>query len=372
MHENLVSTETICQRYDGGRFGFSAVRKYTSHGECGQYGRLSYYAKHKFLSFLEGLVGRDVTIREVGPREGFQTIGRWLPVEEKRVLIEALVETGVQEIEVCSFVRPDRLPHMADAEALCQVLPLTDDVRFYGLCLNIAGLERAAQCERLTKRGWIYGAIDPGFFESNYGSNAGKFQTGLSRWQEAFQRFELSFDGCMVSTAFGSNAEGRYSKDYICSSVERLLATLSNVGLVPRELSLADTMGWGSPVTVRAVCARLQALFPDIVLSLHLHDTRGLGIANAIAGLEAGVRVFESSVGGVGGCPFAVGASGNIATEDFLFACEAMGLSTGLSLERYVEAAETAERILGRENLNGRVYRVERALREDAGNSNQK
>jgi len=303
----------------------------------------------------------DVIIREVGPREGLQSFGTIVPTEKKLKLIELLFGSGVREIEVASFVRPDRVPQMADApDLVSRLAPAPKGTRYRALYLNQKGFEIAANCQSLTTDGWLYTSASEKFLRDNSNTNHDLFIDQIPSWLELFKRYNRDLKGLMISTAFGSNDEGVISTERVVGVIDRCFEEIGKHGEVPEEISLADTMGWGVPDSVYRLVERCHKEFGEIKVSLHLHDTRGAAIANACAGLEAGVRIFESSVGGVGGCPFAEGASGNVATEDLAFILEQMGYSTGLDLDRYMAAVEyLVELGLAPEGKLHRAWRVQ-------------
>jgi len=286
-------------------------------------------------------MSRDVLIREVGPREGLQSFGPILATEKKLKLIELLVAAGLQEIEVTSFVRPDRVPQMGDAHDLVSRLaPAPKGTHYRALYLNQKGFESAANYQSLTTDGWLYTSASEKFLQDNSNTNHDLFIDRIPSWLEVFKKYNRKLKGLMISTAFGSNDEGVISADRVLAVINRCFEAIRKHGEVPEEISLADTMGWGDPHSVRRLVEGCYQEFGEINVSLHLHDTRGAAVANACAGLEVGVRIFESSVGGVGGCPFARGATGNVATEDLAFLFEQMGYSTGLNLDRCMAAVE--------------------------------
>lgn len=299
----------------------------------------------------------SITIREVGPREGFQTISKVIPTAHKLELIEALAKTGVRQIEVTSFVRPDRVPQMADAEDLARSLVHYEGVRYSALYLNKAGFERAEACKRISNDAWLYTAASSTFLKRNNNLTFDDVVDGVPEWLTVFAKAGKSLHGLMISTAFGCNYEGAVSHDTVLRIIAEIHKRVEDGGQRIREICLADTMGWASPLALKALVTKVREAFPGSEVSLHLHDTRGTAMANVFAGLEEGVKVFEASVGGMGGCPFARGAAGNVASEDVAFMCREMGISTGLSLEAYVEAARIAERIVGKE-LPGKLYKA--------------
>lgn len=300
----------------------------------------------------------SVTLREVGPREGFQTLKAIVPTSDKLALIDALGRTGVKHIEVASFVRPDRVPQMADAEEIVSKLERVGGVSYTALYLNPAGFKRAEVSGKLDNQGWLYTAGSATFLEKNYNLTFEGLVRDIPDWIAAFREGGKHVHGLMVSTAFGCNYEGELSHASIVAVIVDACRAVENCGERVREVCLADTMGWATPLKLKRLVERVRASLnhgPDI--TLHLHDTRGSAMANVLAGLEEGIEIFDSSVGGMGGCPFAKGAAGNVATEDVAFMCEEMGIATGIDLALYVDAASLAERIIGAP-LPGKLYKA--------------
>ncbi len=299
-----------------------------------------------------------VLIREVGPREGFQIIPQIVATPRKLQLISALVEAGLSQIEVTSFVRPDRVPQMADAETLVRTLPRTSGVSYTGLYLNIAGFKRAQGTGGLDLSGWLYTSPSNSFLHKNSNTSIEATLSSVPEWIEAFRDAGRALHGLMVSTAFGCELEGSIAVSSVTELVARFIAECSKHGERIEEVCLADTVGRAQPNAIREVVRSVRAL--GVVPSLHLHDTWGLGLTNAYAGMLEGVEIFETSVGGMGGCPFTPGAAGNVATEDLVYLCASLGISTGIDLGRCCSAAVLAEEIVG-SVLPGRVYRAWRA-----------
>jgi hydroxymethylglutaryl-CoA lyase len=292
---------------------------------------------------------KQVSIREVGPREGFQFEPRVVPTAEKLRLIRALVDCGLKEIEVTSFVRPDRVPQMADAEAVVEALPVRPEVRYYGIYLNLKGFERAQATGRLTVDPGLSVAASDTFSRRN--ANVG-VEEGLERQRARAERYRALGATAVwlgVSAAFGCNYEGDVPAERVLELLARLAEVAGTQGLGLSQIRLMDTMGWANPRQVRAMVSAVRQRWPEVPIALHLHDTRGLGLANAYAALLEGVDRFDAAVGGLGGCPFAEhrGSAGNIATEDFVLLCEEMGIATGVDLDQLIAAAELAEEIVG-------------------------
>jgi len=309
-----------------------------------------------------------ITIREVGPREGFQTHKAVVSTENKLRLIEALVKTGVSTVEVTSFVRPDRVPQMADARTVCSKLKKSAGTKFTALYLNKKGFTEAENFSQLSNQGWVYTAGSESFLLRNNNLSIAQSVENMPGWLELFSQHKKQLHGLMISAAFGCNEEGAVGADQIVTLVSKftnkISETESHSDQKLLEVCLADTVGWATPEDVKATVAKLKARFPEIIVSLHLHDTRGAGLANAYAGLQEGVSCFDSSVGGIGGCPFAKGAAGNIASEDLIFMCQRMGISTDINLDCYIDAARIAGEILG-QPLPGKLYKAWKSIKRD-------
>lgn len=303
---------------------------------------------------MNSTLPKAVLLREYGPREGFQMLAQIVPTAQKLELIHALAQTGVRSIEVTSFVRPDLLPQLADAEAIAAGLLPTPNVKFEALYLNERGLERARACPTLQPEGCVNLAVSETFLRGNSNTTITEAIATLPNWIALFKKHGLTFDRLMISTAWGYHAEGKFSTAQTLDVVQRALAAIDQVGGSVAELTFADTTGYANPRSVSELVEAARRAWPTHALGLHLHDTRGTGMPNVLAGLQAGVTRFDCSVGGLGGCPFAKNAAGNVPTEDVAFMCAEMGIETGIDLERYIDCAKLAERIAGRA-LPGKV-----------------
>lgn len=298
---------------------------------------------------------KEALIREVGPREGFQILPKVVATEKKIALITALVEAGLAEIEVAAFVRPDRVPTMADAEAIVAALPYSSAVRFTALYLNQKGFARGEACGKLSNRGWLYSSPSESFLKANNNTSIEDALRQVPEWSAAFRVAGKKIEALMISTAFGCGYEGNIEPTAVARLVERYINACSACGDSLTEICLADTVGVAHPRSIRATVQLVQRF--GIPVSLHLHDTWGLGLANVYAGLLEGVSIFETSVGGLGGCPFTPGASGNVATEDVVYLCRSLGVSTSIDLHKLCLAAELAESIVG-QPLSSHVYKT--------------
>jgi hydroxymethylglutaryl-CoA lyase len=259
------------------------------------------------------------------------------------------------EVEVTAFVRPDRVPTMADAEALVAGLPRGSRASYSALYLNVKGFQRAEASGALCNKGWLYTSPSESFLRSNNNTTIEEGIASVPTWCDEFHRVGKRVHGLMVSTAFGCGFEGAIKPETVLRLVERYREALALKGENLAEICLADTVGVAHPNSVRACVQLLRPL--GITLSLHLHNTWGLGLTNVYAGLCEGVSIFETSIAGLGGCPFTPGASGNVATEDVAYLCHALGVSTGLDLEKLCCAAELAESIVGTPVSSG-VYKA--------------
>jgi hydroxymethylglutaryl-CoA lyase len=286
-----------------------------------------------------GAVQRSVQVVEVAARDGLQSEETILPTEAKVELIGRAVAAGVRRIEVCSFVNPKRVPQMADAEAVLAALPERDDVTYIGLVLNERGFDRAAAAG-MREINSVAVATDT-FAQRNQGLSSDDTVA-------AFERIApLAIDAGIrptvtISAAFGCPYEGEVDLDRVVAIAERTAAAGA------AEVAIADSIGVAAPTDVTARIAAVREVLPDGVgLRAHFHNTRNTGLANAYAAVEAGVDALDSSLGGIGGCPFAPGATGNIPTEDLAYLLERMGVATGLDLDALIDAVPWIEAQLG-------------------------
>lgn len=290
-----------------------------------------------------------ILIVEEGPREGFQIEKGPISTARKIELIDALADTGVDHLVVVSFVNPKRVPGMADAEEVVAGMHPRAGVTYTGLWLNDQGFERARATGRLDIKGTITVGASDAFLKRNQNRDiAGQIASQremIARYREL--GVPVKRGGMMAS--FGCNYEGDIPVSRVVDLVGVVLDMAKENGIELDYFSLADTMGWATPLSVKRVVGAVRDKYPDIDLSLHLHDTRGLGIANAYAGLEMGVRRYDAAVAGLGGCPFAgnAGAAGNVCTEDLVFMCHEMGIETGIDLDALIDCARLAEDIVG-------------------------
>jgi hydroxymethylglutaryl-CoA lyase len=267
-------------------------------------------------------------IVEVGPRDGLQSEPDVMPTASKLELIRRLVDAGVRRMEVASFVNPKRVPQMADAEAVLAGLPKTRDVQYVGLVLNRKGFDRAlaAGCSEI---GMVAVATDS-FGQRNQGAS---IEETILAWEEIAPLAQAAGMRAQVtiSVAFGCPFEGEVPAERVVAIAERLARAK------PIEIAIADTIGVAAPKQVTGLIGQLQRALPTTPLRCHFHNTRNTAVANVYAAALAGVRTFDASVGGLGGCPFAPNATGNVATEDVLYMMSRVGYDAGIDLERLIE-----------------------------------
>jgi isopropylmalate/homocitrate/citramalate synthase len=291
-----------------------------------------------------------VEIHEEGPREGFQIEPGPIPTSDKIRLIEALAETGLHHIQACSFVNTRLVPGWADAEAVVAGFKAKPGVEYTGLFFNGNGLERAlAFKDKLTIHGSISLTASEGFTRKNLNRSHAENLAAMQK-HSALQRSKgIPVSRIGVMAAFGCNYQGDITPAQVISTLRDGLAIAAETGATITLFSLADTMGWATPARIEKVIGEVRSRWPDMALSLHLHDTRGLAVANAHAGLKMGVTRYDSTVGGLGGCPFAgqPKAAGNICTEELVMLCEEMGIETGVDLDALIEVGRLAEDIVG-------------------------
>ena len=285
------------------------------------------------------LAEKRIDIVEVGPRDGLQSEPGNLPTSTKVEFIERAIAAGVRRVEVTSFVNPKRVPQMADAEAVLQALPRRDDVHYIGLVLNRKGFERAAAagCNEI---GMAVVASDT-FNQRNQGVTT---DASIAAWLEIAAAAKAAGirPQVTISAAFGCPFEGEVSATRVVGIARRVAEA------APFEIALADTIGVGVPAQVTDLVGRVRDALPGIPLRCHFHNTRNTGLANAFAAVLAGVTTLDASLGGIGGCPFAPAATGNIPTEDLVYMLHRSGYATGIDLAAAIAAGRWLQEQLGR------------------------
>ncbi|MEE4206303.1 MAG: hydroxymethylglutaryl-CoA lyase, partial [Erythrobacter sp.] len=287
----------------------------------------------------------EILVSEVGPRDGLQSIDRVMPLEAKKRWIAAEAAAGVKEIEVGSFVPPKLLPQMADTAELVAFAREIEGLNVVALVPNAKGAQRAAEA------GVHAMSIPFSMSETHSIKNVRKDHPAMLAEiaaASAIAREHSIHFAVGLSTAFGCTMEGAVSEDQVVRLAEKAVEAGA------QEFSLSDTTGYADPAQVRRLTRKVKAAVGDDRLTtLHLHNTRGLGLANVVAGLEEGITTFDASLGGLGGCPFAPGASGNLVTEDLVLMLNSMGLKTGIDLEKLLEVRKIVAEALPGEPLYG-------------------
>ncbi|MDX2211629.1 MAG: hydroxymethylglutaryl-CoA lyase [Sphingopyxis sp.] len=288
---------------------------------------------------------------EVGPRDGLQNEPVQIATADKLALISRAIDAGARRIEVTSFVNPKKVPQMADAEAVCAGLTARDDVTYIGLVMNARGAERAIATGTIDQLGAVCVATDS-FAMANQG------QTSDGSVDAAAQIIAMARAAgrsaqATIAASFGCPFEGEVEEDRVVAMATRLAAA------GPVEVALADTIGVGNPAQVTRLVERVRAAISPLPVRVHFHNTRNTGLANVWAAVAAGARSVDASLGGLGGCPFAPGAAGNVPSEDVVYMLERAGVGTGMDLDRLIGASNWLSDIMGRK-LPGMVARAPR------------
>ncbi len=282
-----------------------------------------------------------VKIREVGPRDGFQNEPEVIATADKVRLIDMLSRTGVRRLEVTSFVRPDVIPQLADAREVLEGIDPPDDVALSVLIPNERGLDNALELRERFGEVNLFLSASETHNRKNVNRSVEESLSGLERVVARAREAGLRCEG-VISVSFGCPYEGHVPPERVFAIAERLAAAGCE------EVAFGDTTGMANPAQVGEFFRAARERLPDVELTAHFHNTRGQGLANVFAALEAGVRSFESSFGELGGCPVPKGATGNIASEDLVSMLHEMGYETGIDLNALIEAGREAQRVLGR------------------------
>ena len=289
-----------------------------------------------------------VTVTEVGTRDGFQAEPEFIATANKVATINGLIDAGVRSIEATSFVSPRALPQLADAAEVLAQVHRNPNVRLAVLVPNARGAERAAAAKADMMVGFISAS------ESHCKTNLNKsIDQAIADFAEVVpiaRQWDIKLRGA-VATAFGCPFEGEVSLDNIL----KIVGSYDAHGI--RNITFGDTTGMATPPVVTRVVDAVRNKYPEMEIALHFHNTRGVGLANVMNGLQLGVREFESSIAGLGGCPFAPGATGNICTEDLVYLLEECGYETGIDLEKLIGVAKQVEQMMGRQ-LPGQIMKA--------------
>lgn len=299
-----------------------------------------------------------VHLMEVGPRDGLQIEPVVVSAADKAEMIRQLVAAGLTEIECGSFVNPKAVPQMATTSEVLDLAGRAPGVAYRVLWLNLKGLEQAMTDPRVDKVGRVSLTASETFMMRNTRRTIADALADIPEWMARYDAAGLPTTQLGVMAAFGCNFEGYIAQEKVLDLIRRGAEQIDAHGGRLETLLLADTMGWANPAQVESMLGAIRSAWPGLRIRLHLHDTRGAAMANTLAALRMGVAEFETSIGGLGGCPFAghKGAAGNLATEDLVFVLHEMGIDTGIDLDALVETARWTEELLGHP-LPGKVMK---------------
>ncbi len=299
-----------------------------------------------------------VEFHEEGPREGFQIEKTIYPIEGRIDLINLLSETGLKHIQVGSFVSPKYVPQMVDTGDLFKRIRRAEGVKYTALWLNEQGFRKAQSAHNVDLKAPLLFYASDRFSRENNNIPALEMREKQRDWVQLYKQEGLAVEAAYVMAAFGCNFEGAITQARVLDDFRFILDLSEEENIPVPALMLADTMGWANPESVKRMIGALREIAPEARIGMHIHDTRGLGIANLHAALSMGVDLFDSSIAGLGGCPFAEHgnsrAAGNVCTEDAVFLCHELGIETGIDLDKLIVAARRAEEIIGAP-LMGRV-----------------
>ncbi len=291
-----------------------------------------------------------IKIFEVGPRDGLQNEKHILPLSDKLWLVKSLVDAGIHDLETGAFVRPDKVPQMADSDQVAIELAKSQSVtRFWYLVPNVKGFEKALASG--VKHIAVFTASSESFNKKNIGMSVDESFQAIEEVVSLAKKNNIKVRG-YVSTVWGCPFEGKMDPKKSLSVIERMLA------LPVEEVSIGDTIGVAAPVGVRAIFEPLLKTTKADRLAAHFHDTRGTALANALQSFELGIRTFDSSLGGLGGCPFAPGASGNLATEDLVYLFKEMGVDTGVDYKKLCETSLELSKRMNHRPLQSRALKA--------------
>ena len=299
-----------------------------------------------------------VEFHEEGPREGFQIEKTVYPIEQRVELIDLLSETGLKHIQVGSFVSPTYVPQMADTGELFNRIKRKSGVNYTALWLNEKGFLKTLSANNVHIDSRLLFYTSDLFSQQNNNCSAIEMRERQRDWIVLYKEHGYKIETAYVMTAFGCNLEGEIPVERVLEDFRWVVRVCEETETPLPNLMIADTMGWGNPEAVKRMIGAVYEIAPGARVGMHIHDTRGLGIANLYAAMSMGVDLFESSIAGLGGCPFAghgdARAAGNISTEDAVFLCHELGIETGIELDKLIVAAQKVEEIIGAP-LMGRV-----------------
>jgi hydroxymethylglutaryl-CoA lyase len=290
-----------------------------------------------------------IEIYEVGPRDGFQNIPEYIPLETKLTIIEGLQAAGIRHLQMTSFVSPKAVPQMKDAAELARIcLERYPETDLLALVPNLRGAQIA--WESGIRHVSTVVSLSESHNRANINRTSAESQTEIAKILETYPEMDVCLD---LATAFGCPFEGKKTEEDVVSFIRPY------VDLGIRTVNLCDTIGIANPAQVRRTIAAVQKTYPQLDLMIHIHDTRNMGLVNTLAAIEAGVSQVQSTLGGLGGCPFAPGASGNLATEDLVFMLQEMGYDLDIDVQKLIDLARDQARIIPGGIFSGHLFKVE-------------
>lgn len=315
---------------------------------------------------------KRVIFHEEGPREGFQIEQRLYPLQDRIELVDALGRTGLSQVQVGSFVSAKAVPTMADVDQVFKGITKREGVRYTALWLNETGFRKAQDTPQVDISAYLMFYTTDALSLRNNNCTAQEMSRRQEKWIALYKDAGAPIESAYIVTAFGCNLQGEVPLSDSIAAAKHILALAREHGFPVPRIMLADTVGWADPEDVKRRVGAIRDLSSDVSIGLHLHDTRGLGAANVYAALQMGVDMFDSSIAGLGGCPFAAHANvhgaGNVCTEDMVHMCHEMGIETGIDLDALLEAALVAERVFGRP-LAGKLMHAGRPKRRSVAES---
>lgn len=302
-------------------------------------------------------MAKNVTLVEVGPRDGFQNVKTKIPTKDKIAIIQGMIRAGVRQMEITSFVNPKWLPQMADAVCVTETILKEAPKNFRAIALapNAKGVQNAVSAGLMDVT-YVLSAS-----ESHNQKNVNRpIEKSLEELTEIRKTYSDIHIRVSLAVSFGCPFEGKVSLGQVMGVVE----SIKKAGI--KEIVLCDTIGVANPLQIREMVKEVCSRFSDVTFGLHIHDTRGMGLSNIYAGLLEGIRIFETSIGGLGGCPFAPGSAGNTATEDMLNMLTGMGIFHGIDLDAYLKTVELVKKVVD-VPLTGRISCMCRSVSQDEG-----
>lgn len=293
---------------------------------------------------------KQIQVYEVGPRDGFQNIKEYIPAESKLEIIDSLVQSGVKHIQLTSFVSPKAIPQMKDAMEVAKTcIAKYPDVAFLALIPNLYGAKLATEAG-IPSVSYVV-SLSESHNKANINRTHDESFAELEKIVATYPDLHICLD---LATAFGCPFEGKFSSDEVVTFMKPYI----DLGI--NEFNLCDTIGVANPKQVRSIIRAVQNTYPLSILQVHIHDTRNMGMVNTLAAIECGIDRIQSTLGGLGGCPFAPGASGNLATEDIVFMLNDMGYDTGIDFDRLLDASKREKKVIGDGCFSGHHMNIEK------------